>query len=289
MLPAAVRAFHLPTPSGAFLAGNLRISGLGRFLFPNSPVHTIVRTTPIPGDKVLWLRSFGGKAFLESFYSRSPISEPQGINPREVTVEDAAASTVGDGALHDIESVWPLDFKLEFVHEPEKRMVRLRHRGTTLLGVAPFPRWLVSLDLSLHLHEDERGWDLRALVSVLGGAVTLIGYDGSLRPLPAQGGGKETAAAAAAGAGAAAAGEGGRGGRTIAAPAPAPAAAAQYVPGFHHLLLFDGRCNLCNASVDFVMRHDRLQVGRSVRFGGHQPHSHRAAEPQSCMLHAACW
>ena len=34
------------------------------------------------------------------------------------------------------------------------------------------------------------------------------------------------------------------------------AVAARYIPGFHHLLLFDGQCNLCNASVDFVLRFD---------------------------------
>ena len=31
----------------------------------------------------------------------------------------------------------------------------------------------------------------------------------------------------------------------------------QYVPGFHTLVLFDGTCNLCNASVDFLIRADR--------------------------------
>jgi predicted DCC family thiol-disulfide oxidoreductase YuxK len=34
-------------------------------------------------------------------------------------------------------------------------------------------------------------------------------------------------------------------------------------PGGHPILFFDGVCNLCNASVDFLMRHDR---SRRLRF-----------------------
>ena len=46
---------------------------LGRFLFPKSHVHTIVRTMPAAAgrDMALWLRSFGGKVFLRSVYTHS--------------------------------------------------------------------------------------------------------------------------------------------------------------------------------------------------------------------------
>jgi len=161
----------------------------------------VVRTIPAKGDTVLWLRCFGGTTFLESVYSRAASAPPD---------------------LHEVESVWPLDFRMDFVVESERR-VRLAQRETTMLGVLPWPRWLVSLDLTLDLHDDDAGWDLRAFVTALGGTVPLMGYEGSMRPVAEE------------------------------------VVAARYVPGFHHLLLFDGECNLCNASVDFVLRHDRQQ------------------------------
>ena len=45
--------------------------------------------------------------------------------------------------------------------------------------------------------------------------------------------------------------------RSLVADGAAPSSA--YVPGFHHLLLYDGACNLCNASVDFVLRNDAAE------------------------------
>ena len=47
-----------------------------------------------------------------------------------------------------------------------------------------------------------------------------------------------------------------------------------FVDGFHDLVLFDGNCNLCNASVDFLIQRD---VNRRLKFSAQQSPKARAA------------
>ena len=192
------------------MAGVLKVSGMGKFLFPAEP-RTIVRTRSLPGDTVHWLRSFAGRAFLSSTYRRSEMIQP--------------AQVADDASLHDVESVWPLQFKFDWSTCTETTVLAPKHVGTSLLGLVPIPVPLVTVVLNMAMHEDGDGWDLIADVSALFGAICLIRYEGPMRSLVADG----------------------------AAPSSA------YVPGFHHLLLYDGACNLCNASVDFVLRNDAAE------------------------------
>lgn len=195
------------------MVGRLSVSGLGKFLFP-SPAHTIVRTMPLEEDRVHWLRSFSGRVFLESTYERS-------------NREPASLAAV---PLHDTEAVWPLKFTFDM--EPEEadssgnpvKMVAPRHVSTSLLGLVPLPPSLVTVSLTMAMHDDDQGWDLVADVSALNGLVRLIRYEGPMRNL------------------------------TALTESPPP-----YVVGFHHLILYDGVCNLCNASVDFIVQHDAAQ------------------------------
>ena len=153
-LPAALRAFHLPATSrGVYAKGRLSVSGLGRFLFPSQP-QTIVRTTPLHGDRVRWTRSFGGSVFLESTYRRS--------------------STAEAGTLHDIEAVFPLEFQFDWTTAATGQRVTPQLVGVSLLGVVPLPRWLVSLELIMDCHADGSGWHLTADVRAAAGAVQLI-------------------------------------------------------------------------------------------------------------------
>jgi len=211
-LPTKLRSFHLPSRLGAYSAGSLEVTGLARLLFPPSPVRTVVRTLPTEDGGVAWLRSFAGSVWLQSTYSHSP-------------------STAADiDALHDVESVFPLDFRFDWTAAvgvcPESGLARVAppHLSTTLLGIVPVPTSLVSVGLQMDMHADGEGWDLTADVRALGGQLQLVCYRGPMRRL--------------------------------AEPGPEE---AEYVPGFHHLVLFDGVCNLCNASVDFLLRfdHDR--------------------------------
>lgn len=207
-LPSALRSFHLPSRLGAYSAGSLEVTGLARLLFPPSPVRTVVRTLPTEDGRVVWLRTFAGSVWLQSKYSRS-------------------LSAADDDALHDVESVFPLDFRFDWAAAarvcPESGLPRVAppHLSTTLLGILPVPTWLVSVALQMDMHADGDGWDLTADVTALGGQLRLVCYQGPMRRL--------------------------------AEPGPEQ---AEYVPGFHHLVLFDGVCNMCNASVDFLLRFD---------------------------------
>mmetsp|Transcript_72166 Transcript_72166/g.145187 ORF Transcript_72166/g.145187 Transcript_72166/m.145187 type:complete len:413 (-) Transcript_72166:140-1378(-) len=258
-LPRALRSFHLPCSEGSYIAGCLKITGLGRYLLPPSPVQTVVRTLPhgLFREKIQWVRSFGGKFFLESTYQRSEAQH------------QSLGSTGGldkEQVLHDVESAWPLDFHLSFempsaprnikVSSELSQHVRISHERTMLLGMLPFPKWLVSISIELDVHEEDGnekkdggqggepprsssessdrtsgsgdgGWYLRCNVDSLGGRLRLIGYEGLLTILPLPEKNKSDSKPP-----------------------------ARYVKGFHGVVLFDGHCNLCNASVDFLMRQD---------------------------------
>ena len=197
------------------MSGNLHVSGPGRVLFPSSPVSTVVRTLPVDdGEKIFWLRSFSGKAFMQSTYRYSAESSEQ--------------------PLHDIEYLFPLSFKFDWT-EPsppaiaDRLRVAPRHVGTRLLDLLPVPLGLVSVRLEMAMLADGTGWDLVADVQLLG-AFRLICYEGTMREL------------------ATSCGEQKPGSDDVAPP--------RYVPAFHTLVLFDGVCNLCNASVDFAIRRD---------------------------------
>lgn len=153
--------------------------------------------------------------------------------------------------MHDVESVWPLKFRFDWsssAHElTELTTVAPTHVGTSLLGIVQLPSWLVKVSLTMAMHDDGQGWDLVADVTALKGLLRLIRYGGPMRSL-----------------------------RPIAGPP------AQFVPGFHHLVLYDGVCNLCNASVDFVVRHDAQRrfvfvaqqseaASEALRLAGHEP------------------
>jgi predicted DCC family thiol-disulfide oxidoreductase YuxK len=53
----------------------------------------------------------------------------------------------------------------------------------------------------------------------------------------------------------------------MAAPTSEPDAAGAN-PKEHPILFFDGVCNLCNASVDFVIRHDKARLFRFASLQG---------------------
>ena len=176
--------------------------------------------------------------------SANPFAEP--ADHAHDRAQEPEATVSDTQRLHDVESFFPLDFHMDWddranggkaaVSNTDSRAedatdalaarprVAPRHVGTTLLGIAPIPKWLVSLDLSMAMHDDGEGWDLAALVYALGGSVRLVGYEGSMRMVEVD----ETGV-------------------------------GRYMPSFHYVVLFDGVCNLCNKSVDFIIRHDPEQ------------------------------
>ena len=179
-----------------------------------------------------------------SLDSSNPFAQPA---DHDRVAQGLEASTPGaQQQLHDIESFFPLDFHMDWNDCTEedpaavsntssrtedatdalatRTRVAPQHVRTTLLCIVPIPKWMVSLDLSMAMHEDGEGWDLAALVYGLGGSVKLVGYEGSMRLEEVD----ETGV-------------------------------GRYMPSFHYVVLFDGVCNLCNKSVDFIIRHDPEQ------------------------------
>ena len=274
IMPPRLRAFHLPGAFGDFMSGHLHVSGPGRVLFPSSPVSTVVRTLPVAGDRILWMRSFAGTTFMQSTYRFSAAGSEQ--------------------PLHDVEYLFPLSFQFDWT-DPSVVVtsedgsggtrVSPRHIGTRLLDFVPLPLRLVSVRLEMGMLDDGGGWDLVADVRLLG-VLKLICYEGTMRELETEvsAGTGNSAGTADAGAGttpekeAAATDSAATIGDEHSVPPP-----PKYVPGFHTLVLFDGVCNLCNFSVDFAMRRDeharRLvfapqqspKAAEALRNAGHQP------------------
>ena len=268
----ALRRFHLPGGGSgprreAYAEARLAITGLGALLFPPSPCRTVVRTarTTPSTDRaapVAWLRSFGGRLFLPSMH----------------TFLDGRVDDTDDG-FHQVESMFPFAFTFEWAEaERPDRCVEPRHVATTLLGLVPVPLSLLGVNQRMAVHTDGMGWDLDVRVTALGGRINLIRYTGPMRlhdDDAYDGVGIATAAADNGGGGG---GGGGAATTTPAAPDPPPldilsvaaevasslpeppsppqTSTARYVDGFHDLVLFDGTCNLCNASVNFLIRRD---------------------------------
>jgi len=165
ILPPRLQAFHLPGSCGDFMSGDLRVSGPGRLLFPTSPVSTTVRTLPVAGDRILWVRSFAGKTVIQSTYRHSAASNEQ--------------------PLHDVEYLFPLSFQFDWTDPSvvvDGTRVSPKHIGTRLLDVLPLPLGLVSVRLEMIMLDDSSGWDLVADVRLLG-TRQLICYEGTMREL----------------------------------------------------------------------------------------------------------
>lgn len=108
------------------------------------------------------------------------------------------------------------------VHTVDDRpRVTLTHVGTRVLRYLPLPTWLVGVHSNMLLHADGMGWDLEVGSTVLGHL--LVSYAGPMRLVQTEHEASE---------------------------------ARQLL---HHIVLFDGVCNLCNRSIDFILRHDTRQ------------------------------
>jgi hypothetical protein len=162
------------------------------------------------------------------------------------TQQEALRNSEQREILHDVESVGPFDFHLAFetvegtgdLSNISSQSLRLAHQYTKLLGVIPVPKWILDLDIELVDIANEKsddiivdessllsgaaGWNLHCTVNTLGSRLRVIGYEGRLNFLPPT-------------------------------PPSATTPSARPVSGFHGIVLFDGHCNLCNASVDFLM------------------------------------
>ena len=247
----ALRSFHFPSSShGSYAEAHLTISGLGAWFFPPSPCRTLVRTLPVlnsDGQRtgaVKWLRSFGGETFVASVHTY----------PDEQRGSKDAASSI----FHPVEEMFPLQITFDWERSQShdngggddgRVLVAPRFVGVSLLGVLSLPPWLMRVEQQMALREDGKGWHLRANVSALGGLLRFeagTGRSDEQHHEPREEEEQEDK-------------EDDRneeGERS-----------AVFVDGFHDLVLFDGTCNLCNASVDFLLARDADQ---RLLFGAQQ-------------------
>ena len=253
-IPRILQQFHLPRGT-SFAIGDLQISGIGKYLFPKSPVRTAVRTkTNQTNNSIVWTRSFGGEVFLQSIYTHSK-SKP-----------------ISTDTLHDVETLQGCSFLLDWEEATKDNVVRPKHVSTSFLGVVPIPKLLLSLDLEMAMHSDGNGWDLTANVDVLNSLFRLIGYTGAMhfKPMDDHTSEKDTKdtkdtkdiqemqdlkavnlfdLAAKINTDIDLDNTDDNQNNTISSP-------KHYVPEFHDLVLFDGHCNMCNQSVNFLMSND---------------------------------
>ena len=191
--------------------------------------------------------------------------------------------------MHELEHIFPLTFTFDWEQQSatlpslSSNIVSPKHVGTKILNTIPLPLFFIGVNQRMSIHEDKQGWDLLVRVSALDDHVHLITYEGSMRLLHSvneshhqhskedeekdgekdeeKDGEKdeekdeeknETKAT-----------------NNVAfdlnavlseldadAADPALSARPTYVEGFHDLVLFDGQCNLCNASINFLMMFD---------------------------------
>ncbi len=163
--------------------------------------------------------------------------------------------------FHEVESIFPVSFTFDWIdsesHDSDGRVtVNPKHVGTSLLGVLPLPPGLVEVRQSMTIRADEKGWDLDVAVTALRGRLNLITYKGSMLWLEdgIEAGRVDTPPLGSQQLGAIAAEKAGierTGGKS-----KRMRDSAVFVDGFHDLVLFDGTCNLCNASVDFLLSRD---------------------------------
>ena len=244
-IPRILQQFHLPRGT-SFAIGDLQISGIGKYLFPKSPVRTAVRTNQT-NNSIVWTRSFGGEVFLQSIYTHS--------NSKPISTD----------TLHDVETLQGFSFLLDWKEAIKDNVVRPKHVSTLFLGVVPIPKLLLTVDLEMAMHSDGNGWDLTANVDVLNSLFRLIGYTGAMhfKPMDGHTTEKDTndtkdtkdiqemqdmkavnlfdLAAKV------------NTDIDLDNTTPSP---NHYVPEFHDLVLFDGHCNMCNQSVNFLMSND---------------------------------
>ena len=284
---------------GAYAEGQLAISGLAAPLFPPSPCRTVVRTLPTTAgssNEVEWLRSFNGTMFLSSTHHHTKeapnnngprLHENEYLFPTTFTFDWSRSSrnhraekddkedgtspmltTTATGARTTLE---------ESSDQQDRGVIEPLHVKSTLLGCIPIPLGLVGVRQKMRAHHDEKGWDLTVVVSAFGDRLPLITYEGSMRRTAGEEF-EETKENHANGTGSPTSNT------TTTGPGPTPnldfgAIAADmaqqpkgvggatknndergmFVEGFHDLVLFDGTCNLCNASVDFLIRRDADQ------------------------------
>jgi predicted DCC family thiol-disulfide oxidoreductase YuxK len=175
--------------------------------------------------------------------------------PSRHAFAEAPPSGAGEEALsftfHQVESTFPASLTFDWrgceTVQDEKAgrppVVQPAHVGTKVFGVIPVPLFLLGVRQRMCVHEDRQGWDLEVGVDVLGGRVNLITYKGAMRQKKEELNNKR---------------------------------GARFVDGFHDLVLFDGACNLCNASVDFLLARD---MDRRLVFCAQQsPEAHAALE-----------
>eukprot|EP00808_Paulinella_micropora_P012806 g10091.t1 len=240
-LSSTLRAFRLSNSLGAFVQGPVHISGWARWLFPPSPVMLTIRTLLLPGDRVRCTLSFGGRLFLRTTYSRSNLNTSHVVASLlaldfHLDWQEALAWHEAMTATTTTTTTTNQNNKLQQTAtaatsittitaattvEPCSLRISPRHVCTVLCKLLPVSRRWASLHLELELDLQQPGgssssWEQSVQVRTCAERVLLLGYQGSLRLLDSN---------------------------------------IRYVSGFHHLL-FDGHCNLCNASVDFIMRND---------------------------------
>lgn len=119
---------------------------------------------------------------------------------------------------YDEESFGPVSFGQEYVETAvnNKLQAKLVHRYSRLFGVIPFPVSLAKAHCSMIPNDAENGWALQVNVHILNSK--FVEYTGNLT--------------------------------SISSTDP------RAVALLHNVVLFDGVCNLCNSSVDFIIQRD---------------------------------
>lgn len=181
--------------------------------------------------------------------------------------------------FHEVESLFPASFTFDW-SDSESRdgggqvTVEPKHVGTSLLGVLPLPLGLVGVRQRMTVHADEKGWDLEVVVTALGDRLNLITYEGSMRWLEdtKEAEENETSSLGSPHFGAIAAET--KEEETKGAKNEQAKDDGVFIDGFHDLVLFDGTCNLCNASVDFLLSRD---VDQRLLFSAQQTVEAQAA------------
>ena len=108
------------------------------------------------------------------------------------------------------------------VHPSDPDRVTLRHVRSRLLGMLPFPVMVMRVHSEMVHHSDSGGWDLQVDSYLFGRK--FVSYVGPLRLVQDQQQAEEA--------------------REL----------------LHHVVVFDGHCNLCNSSVDFILANDKEEI-----------------------------
>jgi predicted DCC family thiol-disulfide oxidoreductase YuxK len=171
----------------------------------------------------------------------------------------------------------------------DRGIIEPTHVKSTLLGCIPIPLGFVRVRQKMMAHHDDKGWDLTVVVSAFGDRLNLITYEGSMRRTGEEfeeaeenhvnGTGSPTSNTTTTGQtfnldfGAIAA-EMEQQQKGVCGVTKKNDEQGVFVDGFHDLVLFDGTCNLCNATVDFLIRRD---VDQRLLFAAQQSDEAQAA------------